>query len=68
MDRVHYKVTRLVNEQMKTDVKNALDKLDGVQMVNVDVGRGSIEVGYSKNELSESQIKQFIEKVGCKME
>lgn len=68
MDRVHYKVTRLVNEQMKTDVKNALDKLDGVQMVNVDVGRGSIEVGYSKNELSESQIKQFIEKVGCKIE
>jgi len=52
---------------MKTQVKNSLEKLDGVQMVNVDFQRGSIEIGY--NELTdESEIKQCIEHVGWEIE
>jgi len=67
MKRVHYNVTRLVNEQMKTEVKNVLDRVDGVQMVNVDLGRGSIEVGYNDS-IDEDIIKECIEHVGCKIE
>jgi copper chaperone len=67
MNRVHYNISDLQNIQMKTQVKNALEKLDGVQMVNVDFRRGSIEVGY--NEFTdESQIKHCIENVGCRIE
>ncbi len=67
MNRVHYNISGLQNAQMKTQVENALEKLDGVQMVNVDFQRGSIEVGY--NEFTEeSEIKQCIEHVGCEIE
>jgi copper chaperone CopZ len=64
MKRVHYNVTRLVNEQMKNDVKNALNKVDGVQIVNVDMGRSTIEVGYNES-IDESRIKESIEQTGC---
>ncbi len=64
MKRVHYNVARLVNEEMKTEVKNVLDKEDGVQMVNIDLGRGSIEVGYNES-INEDKIKECIEQVGC---
>lgn len=63
MDRVHYYVAGLQNTQNKTQVKNALSKLEGVQMVNVDLGRGSIEVGYNES-TSESEIKNCIEHTG----
>lgn len=64
MKRVHYNVSNLVNEQMKTEVKNTLDRVDGVQMVNIDLGRSSIEVGYNES-ISEDRIKECIEHVGC---
>jgi len=67
MKRVHYNVTGLVNEQMKTEVKNALGKVNGVQMVNIDMGRSSIEVGYSES-MSEDKIKECIEQVNCIIE
>lgn len=63
MNRIHYYVTGLQNTQNKTQVKNALDKLEGVQMVNVDLGRGSIEVGYNEA-TSECAIKDCIEHTG----
>lgn len=67
MKRVHYNVTKLLNEQMKTEVKNVLDRVDGVQMVNVDLGRSSIEVGYNDS-VDENIIKECIEHVGCKIQ
>lgn len=67
MKRVHYNVTRLVNGQTKTEVNNALDKIEGVQMVNIDLGRGSIEVGYHES-INENIIKECIEHVGCRIE
>lgn len=67
MIRSHYNVSRLLNTQMKTQVKNALNEIEGVKMVNVDLARSSIEVGYDEY-LDESTIKQCIENVGCKFE
>lgn len=63
MNKVHYYVSGLQNTTNKTQVKNALTKLDGVQMVNVDLGRGSIEVGYNEK-ASENEIKACIENTG----
>ena len=33
MERVHYKINDIANENMKTQVKNSLEKLDGVDKV-----------------------------------
>jgi len=67
MNKVHYNVTRLQNTQMKTQVKNVLNELKGVHMVNIDLGRGSIEVGFDES-IDENAIKQCIEHVGCKIQ
>lgn len=67
MERAHYYVNGLVNNNSKTQVKNALDKIEGVQNVCVDLGRGSIEVMY--NEIAnESEIRNCIENTGYKIE
>lgn len=67
MKRVHYQVTRLVNDQMKNEIKNGLDKVEGVQMVNIDMGRSTIEVGFNES-TSEDKIKESIEGAGCRIE
>lgn len=66
MNKLHVNVSGLQNQSVKTQVKNALDKLDGVNMINVDLGRGSIEVGFN-DAASESNIRSCIENVGCKI-
>lgn len=63
MNRVHYNVAGLANNQSKTKVKNALDKITGVQMVNVDLARGTIEVGFNEP-ANENEIKSCIENTG----
>ncbi|MGN0144116.1 MAG: heavy-metal-associated domain-containing protein [Clostridium sp.] len=63
MDRVHYMVDGLANENMKTQVKNALEKIDGVNNVCVDLARGSVEVMYNKPATS-GEIKRCIENTG----
>ncbi len=67
MNRFHCNVNGLRNTIVKTQVKNALDELEGVKKVNVDLKRGSIEVDYN-NTTSESQIRDQIEHVGCRIE
>jgi copper chaperone CopZ len=65
MQRVHYTVTNgLQNAQVKTQIKNALNKIEGVQMVNVDFARGTVEVGYNPP-AGENDVRQTIEQTGC---
>lgn len=66
MNRSHYYVTRLQNAQMRTQLKNSLYELEGVSMVNIDMGRGSIEVGYDES-IDENAIRQCIENIGVKI-
>jgi len=66
MNSVHYQVNGLVNTPRKTQVKNALEKLDGVQKVNIDLHRGSVEVDYNEP-VKESEIRTEIEHVGCRI-
>lgn len=67
MDRVHYKIEGINNQNMKTQVKNSLEKVDGVNNVCVDVERGTIEVIYS-NPATENNIKSCLENAGHKIE
>lgn len=66
MNKSHYYVTRLQNAQMRTQLKNALYDMTGVSMVNIDMGRGSIEVGYDES-VDENSIRQCIENIGVKI-
>lgn len=67
MEREHYMVNGLANEDMKTQVKNALEKIDGVNQVCVDLARGSVEVIYN-SPATPSEIKSCIENTGHKIE
>lgn len=63
MDRVHYKINGISNENMKTQVKNSLEKVDGVNQVCVDMARETIEVIYNEP-ATEIQIKACLEESG----
>lgn len=63
MERKHYMVDGLANENMKTQIKNALEKIQGVDKVCVDLARGSVEVIYNEPATTE-EIKNSIEKIG----
>lgn len=66
LNNVHYEVHGLFNTPMKTQLKNALEDLDGVRKVNVDLQRGTVEVDYNEP-AAESAIKSTIEHIGCKI-
>lgn len=63
MERKHYIVDGLANENMKTQVKNALEKIEGVNKVCVDLARGSVEVIYN-DPATQEEIKSCIENTG----
>lgn len=67
MDKIHYNVNGLANENMKTQVRNAVEKIEGVDMVCVDRGRGSVEVDYNSPATPET-IKESIERTGHRVE
>lgn len=63
MEREHYTVYGLSNENMKTQIKNALEKIEGVDKVCVDIARGSVEVIYNIP-ATKQEIKNCIEHTG----
>lgn len=67
MEKVHYNVNGLANENMKTQVRNAVEKIEGVNMVCVDLGRGSVEVEYNSPATTD-EIKNSIENTGHRIE
>lgn len=67
MKREHYIINDLANENIKTQVKNALEKIDGVNGVCVDLGRGSVEVIYNEP-ATQDEIRNCIENTGHKIE
>ena len=67
MKREHYIVNGIANENMKTQIKNSLEKIDGVNNVCVDMSRGSVEVIYN-NPATEQEIRSCIENTGHNIE
>lgn len=63
LENSNYIVDGLVNESIKTQIKNALDKIDGVNKVSVDIGLSSIAVAYNEPATSEV-IRNCIEDTG----
>lgn len=67
MNKVHYNVSGLLNEQVKTQIKNILNDMDGISQVNVDLVNGSVEVGYN-DIVNTKDIMDGIARTGCKIE
>lgn len=63
MNNLNLNVSGITNEQMKTSLKNALEKIDGVQLIEVDKILGSVEVEFN-DPADETQIKLCVENTG----
>lgn len=67
MYREHYLVNGLTNSNMKTQVKNALKDIDGVNQVWVNLAKETVEVIYNEP-ATESEIINCIENTGHSVE
>ncbi len=59
-------VSGIPNKESKTQIKNALDKIEGVQEVGVNQRTSTIKVDYNEP-ASATEIKDCIEKSGFKI-
>ncbi|NFR67100.1 heavy-metal-associated domain-containing protein [Clostridium botulinum] len=66
MNNLHLNVSGMANNESKTRLLNALDRVKGVQEVAMDLARGTVEVGYNKP-ANEMDIKNCIEHTGYKV-
>jgi copper chaperone CopZ len=66
MNSVQFNVSGIRNGQCKTQIKNALDKVKGVQEVGVSLKAGSVLIEYNEP-ADENQIKSCIESTGFKI-
>jgi Cation transport ATPase len=60
-------VSGIQNKECKTQIKNALDKIKGVQEVGVNLTTGSVKVEYNEP-ATEEEIKDCIEHTSFKIE
>lgn len=67
MEREHYNVEGIANANMKTQIRNALEKIYGVNGVCVDSARGTVEVMYNAP-ATPQEIKECIENTGHNVE
>ncbi len=66
MDFMLCSVTGLQNKENKTQIKNALNKLEGVNEVGVNIKTGTVQVKYNEPATPEA-IKSCIENTGFKI-
>lgn len=66
MNTVLCSVDGMQNKECKTQIKNALDKIKGVQKVGVNLTTSSVKVEYNQP-ATENQIKECIENTGFKI-
>lgn len=67
MQTVHWSVSGMPNNKSKAKLLNALDKIKGVQKVDVDLARGTVEVEYN-DPANPSSIRECIEHTGYNVE
>lgn len=60
-------VSGIQNKECKTQIKNALNKLDGVNEVGVNLTSGTVEIRYN-DPATENELKSCIEKTGFKIQ
>ena len=66
MNNISFNVPGIINAEMKTSLKNALDKLDGVQEVDVDQTLDVVTIGFNEP-ATENAIQACIEETGFKV-
>ena len=66
MNQMLCNVSGIQNKEQKTQIKNALDKIEGVGEVGVNLTTGTIEINY-KDPATEIDIKNCIEDAGLKI-
>jgi len=60
-------VSGIQNKECKTQIKNALNKIEGVNGVGVNLNTGTIEIQYN-DPATENELKNCIEKTGFKIQ
>ncbi|SMC50858.1 heavy-metal-associated domain-containing protein [Papillibacter cinnamivorans] len=66
MNHLMCRISGIQNKEHKTQLKNALDKIEGVGKVDVDLSAGTIEIKYNQP-ASENSIKDCIWESGFKI-
>lgn len=66
MNQMLCSVSGMQNKEQKTQLKNALDKIDGVNEVGVNLTTGTVEIKFNEP-ATESAIKGCIENTGFKI-
>lgn len=67
MEKLTCSVSGIQNKVGKTQLKNALNKIDGVNEVGVNRVTGTVQIAYNEP-ASSTQIKDCIENTGFKIE
>ena len=60
-------VSGIQNKECKTQIKNALNKIDGVNEVGVNLVSGTVEIQFN-DPATENDLKNCIENTGFKIE
>lgn len=63
MKTLHYNVSGMASAESKTKIKNALNKIEGIQQVAVDLSRGTVEIQFN-SPADASKIQQCIQNTG----
>lgn len=63
MNQMLCSVSGIQNKEQKTQIKNSLNKLDGVREVGVNLTTGTVNIKYN-DPATESDIKNCIENTG----
>lgn len=66
MNKMLCSVSGIQNKECKTQIKNALNKIDGVNGVGVNLTSGTVEIQYN-DPATENQLKSCIEDTGFKI-
>jgi len=67
MNTVLYNITGIQNKTCKTQIKNALDKIKGVQGIEVDPAQSTVRVDYNEP-ATQNEISDCIQHTGFKIE
>lgn len=66
MNQMLCSVSGIQNKEQKTQIKNSLNKLDGVREVGVNLTTGTVDIKYN-DPATENDIKNCIESTGFKI-
>lgn len=66
MNTIYMSISGVTNSQKKTALKNALDKVEGVQSVDIDKMQGRITIDFNPP-ANETQIRDCITETGFRL-